>query len=102
MVEMTAWTAGVGLGVAVLVRVGVFDGVSVEVLVGVLVGVLVTVGVLVIVGVFVLVPVAVGVGVFDSSTLPGIWIPLVADFLGGAAAAIVFQTFDMGGDRQAA
>ncbi|APW64001.1 MIP/aquaporin family protein [Paludisphaera borealis] len=46
--------------------------------------------------------VAVGVGVFDSSTIPGIWIPLVADFLGGAAAAIVFQAFDMGGDRKAA
>jgi aquaporin Z len=46
--------------------------------------------------------VAVGVGVFDSSTIPGIWIPLVADFLGGAAAAVVFQTFDMGGDHQPA
>jgi len=46
--------------------------------------------------------VAVGVGVFDSSTLSGIWIPLVADFLGGAVAATVFNTFDMGDDRLAA
>ncbi len=45
---------------------------------------------------------AVGVGVFimrlaDVTTLI---IYLVADFLGGAAAALVFNALDMGGDRR--
>ena len=28
-----------------------------------------------------------------------IWIPLVADFAGGAAAALLFNALDMGGDK---
>ena len=28
-----------------------------------------------------------------------IWIPLVADFAGGAAAAFLFKALDMGGDK---
>lgn len=42
--------------------------------------------------------VAVGVSVMGLAKWELIWIPLVADFLGGAAAALVFNAFDMGGD----
>jgi aquaporin Z len=42
--------------------------------------------------------VAVGVRVMSLAGWETIWIPLVADFLGGAVAAIVFNAFDMGGD----
>jgi len=43
--------------------------------------------------------VAVGAAAMDIASWEGIWIPLAADFLGGAVAAIVFKAFDMGGDR---
>lgn len=44
---------------------------------------------------------AVGVGVFvmGLAKVQGLIIYLVADFLGGAAAALVFNALDMGGDR---
>jgi aquaporin Z len=69
------------------------------------------IGFIVLVGAFAVGPVsggafnpAVAVGVTSMGVAPvsGIWIPLVADFLGGAVAALVFNTFDMGGDRRAA
>ena len=43
--------------------------------------------------------VGVGVRVMGLAGWDTIWIPLVADFLGGAAAALVFNAFDMGGDK---
>lgn len=46
--------------------------------------------------------VAVGVTVMKLAPVEGIWIALVADFLGGAVAALVFNAFDMGDDRVAA
>ena len=42
--------------------------------------------------------VAVGVTTMGLSALSNIWIFLVADFLGGAAAAVVFNSLQMGGD----
>jgi aquaporin Z len=46
--------------------------------------------------------VAVGVTAMGLSPIPDIWILLVADFLGGAAAALLFNSLDMGGDRKLA
>lgn len=46
--------------------------------------------------------VAVGAAVMHLGTWENIWIPLAADFLGGAAAGILFTALDMGGDRAAA
>lgn len=46
--------------------------------------------------------VAVGAAVMGLGDWANIWIPLAADFLGGAAAAILFSSLDMGGDRTAA
>ncbi len=43
--------------------------------------------------------VALGVFVMGLSRIPGLVIHLVADFLGGAAAALVFNALDMGGDK---
>ncbi|WP_240907424.1 MIP/aquaporin family protein [Paludisphaera rhizosphaerae] len=43
--------------------------------------------------------VAVGAAVMGLGKWADIWIPLAADFLGGAAAAILFTSIDMGGDR---
>jgi aquaporin Z len=37
----------------------------------------------------------------DAITWTSIWIPLVADFTGGAAAGVLFNALDMGGDRTA-
>jgi aquaporin Z len=45
--------------------------------------------------------VAAGVVVMGLADLADIWIPLTADLLGGAVAALVFQALDMGGDRSA-
>jgi aquaporin Z len=44
---------------------------------------------------------AVAVGAATAGIAPwyNLWIPLAADFGGGAAAAVVFNAFDMGGDR---
>jgi aquaporin Z len=44
--------------------------------------------------------VATGVTVMGLSPIPDIWILLVADFAGGAAAALLFNALDMGGDRK--
>jgi aquaporin Z len=44
--------------------------------------------------------VATGVTVMGLSPIPDIWILLVGDFAGGAVAALVFNAFDMGGDRR--
>ncbi len=44
--------------------------------------------------------VAVGVTAMGLSSIPNIWIFLVADFAGGAAAATLFNALDMGGDRK--
>ncbi len=46
--------------------------------------------------------VGVGVRVMGLAGWETIWIPLVADFLGGAVAALIFNAFDMGGDGRAA
>jgi aquaporin Z len=46
--------------------------------------------------------VAVGVSVMGLAKWEMIWVALVADFLGGAAAALVFNAFDMGGDAKTA
>lgn len=43
--------------------------------------------------------VAVGAVVMGLADVANVWIPLAADFLGGAVAALVFQSLDMGGDR---
>jgi len=43
--------------------------------------------------------VALGVATAQIAEWTNIWIPLVADFAGGAAAALVFKTLDMGGDK---
>jgi len=42
--------------------------------------------------------VAVGVRVMGLAGWETIWIPLVANFLGGTVAALIFNAFDMGGD----
>ncbi len=44
--------------------------------------------------------VATGVTVMGLSPIPDIWILLVADFAGGAVAALLFNALDMGGDRK--
>jgi aquaporin Z len=44
--------------------------------------------------------VGVGVTVMGLANMTNLIIYLVADFLGGAAAALVFNALDMGGDRQ--
>ncbi len=46
--------------------------------------------------------VGVGVTVMGLASVTNLIVYLVADFAGGAAAAILFKTFDMGGDRSAA
>lgn len=46
--------------------------------------------------------VAAGVTVMGLSPIPDIWILLVADFAGGAVAALIFNALDMGGDRRLA
>lgn len=46
--------------------------------------------------------VAVGATVMGLGDWANIWIPLAADFLGGAAAGILFNALDMGGDRTVA
>jgi aquaporin Z len=46
--------------------------------------------------------VALGVTTMKLADVANIWIPLVADFAGGAAAALLFNALDMGGDRVAA
>lgn len=46
--------------------------------------------------------VAAGVTVMGLSPIPDIWILLVADFAGGAVAALIFNALDMGGDRKLA
>lgn len=43
--------------------------------------------------------VAVGVTVMGLSPVASIWVFLLADFAGGAAAAVLFKALDMGGDR---
>jgi aquaporin Z len=43
--------------------------------------------------------VAIGAATAGIADWGNIWIPLAADFAGGAAAAVVFNAFDMGGDR---
>jgi len=43
--------------------------------------------------------VALGVVTAQIAEWTNIWIPLVADFAGGAAAAVLFNTLDMGGDK---
>jgi aquaporin Z len=43
--------------------------------------------------------VAVGITTMGLSSIPDIWIFLLADFAGGAVAALVFNAFDMGGDK---
>jgi aquaporin Z len=43
--------------------------------------------------------VALGASTCGIAPWAGIWIPLVADFAGGAAAAAVFNALDMGGDK---
>jgi aquaporin Z len=43
--------------------------------------------------------VAVGVATAGIADWVNIWIPLVADFAGGAAAALLFNALDMGGDK---
>ena len=43
--------------------------------------------------------VALGAATAGIAGWGGIWIPLVADFAGGAAAAAVFNALDMGGDK---
>ena len=40
--------------------------------------------------------VAVGLGVMSLVAMPSIWIHIVADLLGGAAAAMVFKTANPG------
>jgi aquaporin Z len=42
--------------------------------------------------------VAVGAATMSIASWANIWIPLVADFAGGAAAALLFNAFNMGGD----
>ena len=44
--------------------------------------------------------VAVGVTAMGLSSIPDIWIFLVADLAGGAVAALLFNALDMGGDKQ--
>src|SRR5262249_13517340 len=44
-------------------------------------------------------PVALGAAPGPSAGWSTTWIPLVADFAGGAAAAYLFTALDMGGDR---
>jgi aquaporin Z len=46
--------------------------------------------------------VGLGVTVMGLADVTHLIVYLVADFLGGAAAAFLFQTFDMGGDKAAA
>jgi aquaporin Z len=46
--------------------------------------------------------VAVGVTLMGLSSWPNIWIFLVADFLGGLVAALLFNALDMGDERAAA
>ncbi len=46
--------------------------------------------------------VAVGAVMMGLGDVANVWIPLAADFLGGAVAALVFQALDMGGDRAVA
>ena len=43
--------------------------------------------------------VALGVATAGVSNWVNIWIPLAADFAGGAAAALLFNALDMGGDK---
>ncbi|MDG3005730.1 MIP/aquaporin family protein [Paludisphaera mucosa] len=43
--------------------------------------------------------VAVGAAVMDLAKWENIWIPLAADFAGGAVAAVLFKALDLGGDR---
>ena len=43
--------------------------------------------------------VAVGVATAGIAEWMNIWIPLAADFAGGAAAALLFNALDMGGDK---
>jgi aquaporin Z len=43
--------------------------------------------------------VAVGVATAGIAEWVNIWIPLAADFAGGAAAALMFNALDMGGDK---
>ncbi len=43
--------------------------------------------------------VALGAATAGIADWVNIWIPLVADFAGGAAAALVFNALDMGGDK---
>ena len=43
--------------------------------------------------------VALGVATAGIAEWMNIWIPLVADFAGGAAAALLFNALDMGGDK---
>jgi aquaporin Z len=43
--------------------------------------------------------VALGVATAGIAGWGGIWIPLIADFAGGAAAALLFNALDMGGDK---
>ncbi len=43
--------------------------------------------------------VAVGVATAGVADWTNIWIPLTADLAGGAAAALVFNALDMGGDK---
>ncbi len=45
--------------------------------------------------------VAVGVATAQIADWVNIWIPLAADFAGGAAAGLLFNALDMGGDRPA-
>jgi aquaporin Z len=42
--------------------------------------------------------VAVGAATMSLASWANIWIPLLADFAGGAAAAVLFNAFNMGGD----
>jgi aquaporin Z len=44
--------------------------------------------------------VAVGITAMGLSAIPDIWIFLLADFAGGAAAALLFNALDMGGDKK--
>jgi aquaporin Z len=46
--------------------------------------------------------VAVGITMMGLSTLSNIWIFLVANLLGGAAAALLFNALDLGGDKPTA
>lgn len=43
--------------------------------------------------------VAVGVRVMGITDVPSVWIPLVADFAGGAVAALLFNALDLGDEK---